>query len=92
MRTRALVLRIDRADKTGWAVFLISGRLELQHIEQLRAQFALETLPIILDFADVRLVDREVIETLAQWDLDGIKFENCPAYLRDWIARLQVQK
>ena len=87
-----MVLRIDRAERSGWAVFLISGRLELQHIEQLRAQFALEILPIILDFADVRLVDREVIETLARWDLDGIKFENCPAYVREWIARLQTQR
>jgi hypothetical protein len=89
---QALVLRIDRTDKSGWAVFFISGRLELQHIELLRAHFDVETLPIILDFAGVRLVDRDVVEALAQWDLDGIRFENCPAYLLDWIARLRFQK
>jgi hypothetical protein len=30
-----------------------------------------------------------VVADLARWNADGIKFENCPAYLREWIARTQ---
>ena len=73
-------------------VFVLSGRIELQHLDQLRAQFAAQSLPIIVDFTDVRLVDREMIETLAKWELKGIKLENCPAYVRDWITKVQTQK
>ena len=73
-------------------VFVLSGRIELQHLDQLRAQFAAQSLQIIVDFTDVRLVDREVIETLAKWELEGIKLENCPAYVRDWITKVQTQK
>jgi hypothetical protein len=87
-----LVLRIDRADRPGSVVFFLSGRLELQHIGQLDAQFAAQRLPIIVDLIDVRLIDREVVQTLAQWDSDGIKLENCPTYVRDWMAKLQVRK
>jgi hypothetical protein len=87
-----LVLRIDRADRPGVVVFVLSGRLEVQHIGELQAQFAAERLPIIVDLADVRLIDREVIERLAQWELDGITLENCPAYVRGWIARVTSQK
>jgi hypothetical protein len=86
-----LVLRIDRADRPGLAVFVLSGRIELQHIGALQREFAAERLRIIVDLRDVRLVDREVIETLARWELDGIKLENCPAYVRDWIAKLRSQ-
>ena len=87
-----MVLRIDRADRPGSAVFALSGRIELQHIGALQTQFAAERLPIIVDLTDVRLIDREVIETLAHWELDGIKLENCPVYVRDWIARVRTQK
>jgi hypothetical protein len=88
----ALVLRIERADRPGSVVLVLSGRLELQHLDQLRAQFAAQSLQIIVDFTDVRLVDRDVIETLAKWELEGIKFENCPVYVRDWIAKVQNRK
>ena len=87
-----MVLRIDRADRRGSAVFLLSGRIELQHIGELQTEFAAERLPIIVDLTDVKLVHREVIETLAHWELDGIKLENCPTYVRDWIARVRSQK
>lgn len=87
-----MVLRIDRADRPGSVVFVLSGRIELQHLDQLRAQFAAQSLQITVDFTDVRLVDREVIETLAKWELEGIKFENCPVYVRDWIAKVQTRK
>jgi hypothetical protein len=43
-----------------------------------------------LDLRDVKRVDRDVVVDLARWNTDGIKFENCPAYLREWIARTQV--
>ena len=87
-----MVLRIDRTDRLDSVVFVLSGRIELQHLDQLRAQFAAQSLQIIVDFTDVRLVDREVIETLAKWELEGIKLENCPAYVRDWITKVQTQK
>jgi hypothetical protein len=72
-------------------VFILSGRLELRYIEQLRVQFAEERRPIILDFANVSLVDREVIETLAQWEREGVTLETCPAYVRDWVAKVQTR-
>ncbi len=87
-----MVLRIDRADRSGSAVFVLSGRIELEHLDQLRAQFGAPSSEIILDFTGVRLVDREVIETLAKWELEGIRFENCAVYVRDWIATVQTQK
>ena len=41
----------------------------------------------LLDLKDVTLVDPDAVKFLARWEADGIKFENCPAYVREWIER-----
>jgi len=45
----------------------------------------------MVDMREVRRVDREVVPTLARWNSEGIRLENCPAYLRDWIAKARNQ-
>ena len=34
---------------------------------------------------DVKLVDREAVSFLAPCEASGIRLENCPAYVREWI-------
>jgi predicted kinase len=86
-----LVLRIERTEGAGSVLVVLSGHIELQYLSQLERILAGEN-PVVLDFKEVRRVDRAAIETLARWNADGVNFENCPAYLRDWIAKLQSQK
>jgi predicted metal-binding protein len=42
---------------------------------------------IILDLRDLRLADREAVRFLRGCEADGMKIENCPAYIREWINR-----
>ena len=42
---------------------------------------------IILDLRDVRLADRDAVRFLRGCEADGMKLENCPAYVREWIDR-----
>ncbi len=35
---------------------------------------------------DVTLVDQSAIRFLARCEADSVTLENCPAYIRDWIA------
>ncbi len=87
-----MVLRIERAERPGLVAFVLSGRIELQHVVELQAQFAAQRQLITIDLKEVRLVDREVMDTLARWEAEGIKLENCPAYVREWIAKARSQK
>jgi hypothetical protein len=87
-----MVLRIERTDRRDSVVFFLSGRIEPQDIAELQAHFAEQRQPITLDLKEVRLVDREVVATFARWDTDGIKLDNCPAYLCEWIAKVQNRK
>ena len=73
-------------------MFVLSGRIELQHLAELEAQFAGQERIISLDLKEVRLVDREVMDTLARWNAEGVKLENCPAYVREWIANVQNRR
>jgi len=86
------MLKIVRSANPDAVVFSLSGRIDLEHSEELQAGFASETLPIMLDMREVRRVDREVVATLARWNSEGIKFLNCAAYLSKWISRARNQK
>ena len=84
----ASVLKIQRS-LTDRVVFRLSGRIELEDVDELRGLFSLEGLdhPVALDLQDVTLVDREGVSFLSDCEAGGVKLENCPGYLRQWIER-----
>jgi len=47
---------------------------------------------LVLDLNEVRLVDRDVVSFLASCEAKGITLANCPAYIREWIAREKDRK
>jgi hypothetical protein len=42
---------------------------------------------MVLDLRDVRLADRDAVKFLRDCEADGMKLENCPAYVREWMDR-----
>jgi hypothetical protein len=54
-------------------------------IEELLAQ---ETKRVVLDLAEVTLVDREAVRFLAACDVRGIGLRNCPEFIREWIRKV----
>ena len=83
------MLKIIRSANPDFVLFTLSGHIDVDHVAELQLAFDGEALPIVLDLREVKRVDREVVADLARWSIHGIKFENCPAYLREWIARTQ---
>jgi hypothetical protein len=82
------MLRIQRS-ANGKVVFTLSGRIEAEHVEELQRVCFLETVDrlLVLDLKDVTLVDRDAVKYLARCEANGVKLENCPAYIREWIKR-----
>src|SRR5262249_10892197 len=81
----AAMFRMDRAEDREAVVFRISGRIRVDDIAEMEKAFRAERDAIILDLRDVALVDRDVVTTLARWELRGIRFDHCPRYIREWI-------
>ena len=68
-------------------VFTLSGRMTAEEVAELKALFDADYRKIVLDLRDVRLADRDAVRFLMGCEADGIKLENCPAYVREWMDR-----
>ena len=87
-----MVLRIEKSNTPEFVIFTISGRIEIEKIRELDELLALEQAnrKIALDLKDVKLVDQHSVEFLEKCEARGAKLWNCPAYLREWIARVRA--
>jgi anti-anti-sigma regulatory factor len=85
---RGQMLKIQRSSN-GQVIFTLIGRMEAEHVAELRALFKskADTRQIVLDLKDLTLVDRDAVRFLESCEADGIKLKNCPAYIREWITR-----
>ena len=68
-------------------MFTLSGRMDAAQVPELKQLFDGDYRNIILDLRDVRLADREAVKFLMSCEKDGMKLENCPAYIREWMDR-----
>jgi predicted metal-binding protein len=73
--------------RQGIMVFTLSGRMKAEEVEELKALFETAYRTIVLDLRDVRLADRDAVKFLRECEADGIKLENCPAYVREWMEK-----
>ena len=83
-----MTLRIERSVQGTIVVFGLSGRIDGEHVEELKRLFRLESSnhSIVLDLKDVTLVDQNGVIFLASCEAIGWELTNCPAYIREWIA------
>lgn len=84
-----MTFRIESEARGGFTVFVLSGRIETQAMDELRRLFELQTdcRDIVLDLKDVGVVDRDVVCFFVSCEADGVKLENCPLYIREWMER-----
>ena len=82
------MLRIERSTDRECVVLSLSGSIRSEHIPELQAAFAAETLPIALDLQDVKLVNRDAVAFLRRCEDEGITLERCPGYVRKWIEQV----
>ncbi len=84
-----MTLKIERASQEECVTFALSGRIEAALTAELQKLIDLEaeSRSVVFDLKQVQLVDQGTVRFLARCEADGIKLENCPAYIREWIAR-----
>jgi hypothetical protein len=84
-----MTFRIETTPRGKFTVFILSGRIESQAIDELRRLLELHSdrRDIVLDLKDVSLIGRDVMAFLAGCEADGVKLENCTPYIREWMER-----
>jgi hypothetical protein len=87
------MLRIQRSEQGEGVRFMLSGRIEAEYLSELRRLVEGEERRrrLTLDLGEVKLVDRDAVTFLAQCEAAGATLENCPAYVREWVARERAE-
>ena len=63
--------------------------MDAENIVELKSLFQSEAKVrrITLDLRDLTLVDQAAVSFLGRCEADGVRLENCPPYIREWIRR-----
>jgi len=86
-----MTCRIDQLSIKEGVLLRISGRIGVEDLEVLRAALE-ESRVVAIELAELQLVDRDAVEFLALNEANGIALRNCPAYIREWVARERGRK
>jgi hypothetical protein len=80
------MLRIERS-ANGQVVFVLSGRMQTEDIEQVRQLLVAEApgRRLMINLRDVTLINRDVVAFLAECEGNGIELACCPLHVRSWV-------
>ena len=82
------MLRVERAIESGTVVLAVSGRIGAAGVAALGELIRGERgLDVVLDLAEVNIVDAVAVRFLAECEAHGIRLVHCPGYIREWILR-----
>jgi hypothetical protein len=70
-------------------VLRVSGRIDGENVDTLRELLAREKDGVAIDLTEVLLADREAVRLFAVSEVNGAELRNCPAFIREWVAREQ---
>lgn len=87
-----MVLRIERVSQEQLVILRLSGRIQSEHVEPLRAQIEACPQRVLLDLEGVKLVDRDSVCFLAVCEANGVELRQCSPYIRDWITRERANR
>jgi len=87
-----MVIRIERGSRGRLTILRLSGRLQSEHVEQLKAEIEGSTARVVLDLEEVKLVDRDTVCFLADCEANGIELSQCSPFIREWIARERASR
>ncbi len=85
------MIRIERSEHRDTVTLVLSGRIQADDLPELKRLTESCGKPVVLDLTDVKLVDREAITFLANFETDNATITNCPRYIREWIVRERDQ-
>jgi hypothetical protein len=80
-----MVFKIEKVSDEPNTVLRLSGRIESEDVQELKAQIDKGTHGIVLDLEQLRLVSLDAVYFLLDCEIRGIELRHCPPYVREWI-------
>ena len=85
------MIRIETSVRREQVIFAVIGRIESNDLPELKRLIESHDPPVILDLKGVRLVDRDGVTFLANFETDNGRITNCSPYIREWISRERAE-
>ena len=82
-----MTLKIESLSYGNGTTIRLIGRMEEEHLDELKAEVEKAGPKIALDLEQLSLVDVEAVRFLAVCEIEGIHIVHCPPYIRDWIDK-----
>ena len=84
------MLKIERVLESGKIRLHLSGELRSADIEVVRMEIEKILPRVVLDLAEIGVVDIEGARWLTACQALGIGVENCAPYIREWMLQEKV--
>ena len=84
-----MTLRVERIASQSGSVLRLIGQVDVEHLEEMRAQLGLAVGQIAFDLEEVTLVDAEAVRFFVESERNGIHVSNASAYIREWMKRIR---
>jgi ABC-type transporter Mla MlaB component len=85
------MIRIETLESGDVVTLVLSGWIDKEDLGELKTLLEKNEKAIVLDLKEIRLVDREAVRFLANFETDHARITNCPPYIREWIVREQTE-
>jgi len=81
-----LTLRIERVSAQGGAIVRLIGRVQSEHLAELKTQIEGPEPHLALDLEEVTLVDVGAVRFLLICEESGMELLHCSPYIRQWMV------
>ena len=72
-------------------VLRVSGRIDAEHLSELRSCLSRHGPHVVLDLDEMRLVDVATVRFLVRCEAAGMQLHNCSRYIRKWMDQLKEE-
>lgn len=79
------MFRIERDSDGKTTIIRLIGRIQAEHLDELKSQVKDKGPKVHLNLEEVTLVDVDVVRFLGACEEDGIELLHCLPYVREWI-------
>jgi anti-anti-sigma regulatory factor len=81
------MLKIESESDGQTRVIRLIGRLQSEHVNDLKDRLNGRGLRTVLDLDEVTLVDIAVVRFLSACEMEGVELIHSSPYVREWILR-----
>ena len=82
-----MTLKIESISEDNGTTIRLIGRMQEEHLDELKAQVEKGSAKIALDLEQLSLVDVKTVRFFALCETEGILIVRCSPYIRDWIDK-----